>query len=83
MEENTKGMLKTKAVRGYYRSDKQIQLFQDRYEAKKRLNGFFQQEQQIELDRIEEQIAIEYSDDLERALDTTGKQVYYNGERIR
>ena len=60
-----------------------IELFQKRYEAKKRLNGFFKQEQQIELERIEEQIAIEYSDDIERALDTTGKKVYYNGERVR
>ena len=59
LKENKNGELKTKAVRGYYRVDKNSEygkLLTRRHQLQKRLNGFFIEEIKLELAEIETEI---------------------------
>jgi prophage antirepressor-like protein len=59
LEENAKGEIKTKSVRGYYRVDKNShygQLLTRKHQLQKRLNGFFIEEIKFELAEIEGEI---------------------------
>jgi len=55
LEENPNGQLKTKVVRAYYRVDKTDPiaiLVQRRYDLQKKLNGFFQDEMILEIEKV-------------------------------
>lgn len=59
LEENEKGGLKTKAIRGYYRFDrfsKEAILLNRRYHLQKRLNGLMMEDYELEIKMVDEQI---------------------------
>jgi len=61
LEENPNGQLKTKVVRAYYRVDKTDPiaiLVQRRYDLQKKLNGFFQDEMILEIEKVDYELKL-------------------------
>lgn len=59
LEENQKGEIKTKSVRGYYRVDKNSyynQLINKKYQLQKRLNGLLREDYEIEIKLVENEL---------------------------
>lgn len=59
MKENSKGEIKTKPVRGYYRVDKNStynQLINKRYQLQKRVNSLLREDYEIEIKLVEAQL---------------------------
>ena len=59
MEENKRGQVKTKPVRGYWRADNNSELgklIQKRYELQKRLNSLLREDIELELEKVNRDI---------------------------